>query len=489
MILDRDNRVTINKIVLIIAVILVFVLVFPILHATCYSVFVGDDFSYANVSNAGENIISTILSTIKSDYFGGQGTYIASGLWILLSPLCGAGLTQLHVTLVIVNILLFISISLFTYVGVKKITDSVMISAVSMIILMYMLTAYDAYEEIYYWFSANINYAMPTVCYLIGIILLLKMPEQSKTVHNVMIVITIVFGFIAGGCTTTVVGMGCYFIFLYNVYNLVICRKINKDGIIVMSVWAIFGMINVFAPGNYQRHTYVDDTGVHPLYALKRTIKYVLDRELWMKSNTSIVTMAIIILVLAIIISFKVGKNFNWKCSLFIFLNYCAPVVVAFPVMLGTSTIYNENYVQFNNRCVFILDLAIYLAMIFSMIILGFLVGKIIGEKIRFFVIVIIVICAVVVADNDNWSIKQSVSYRTNQLLADNIIQNYYEKCLKLYDYMDSMDGQDVEVYENEYPQEIELFYAFYIEDYPDYWVNQAVSVYYNLNSVILIRE
>lgn len=460
-------------------------MILTIVRVGSYTILNADDFSHGvEIGVYRTDFFSYLNASFKyayKEYTGWQGTYFSMFFQALLSPVNNYGLTQLKYTMIAVNLLFFVSLIFFMHTALKSLNQQNRLINLAVITsVIFALTNYNPYQEVYYWYSGAVSYSVPLSLLLIGFALILKMNKQFKPGYFIG---ASVLGFLAMGGSLTVTALGCYGLLLIALYYFIREKKIIKSDFIVFGIWFIGALINALAPGNFVRHGVIDDTGLHLRDSIHDAI-YMMDIRLqWFINNTNIAW----ILLVFIIIGIYVGKktDFNHKsyyiCSI---LGIAAPILVAFPIGMG----YSAQYIP--NRCAFLIDFSILLSFLNLFFALGICISGKLEETNRKTVITLLFIMLSVTWMYDNYRLKSMVVLNINKQFEDGIYQNYYDRMIDVYHIFEEGEkGTDLVMKRKDIPEDIEYFNNFTLSDNPDYWVNTYIAKYYGLNSVVLEKE
>lgn len=141
--------------------------VLSIIISSGYSVLAADDFGHAyKIGFESNNLWEYILTSLnfsKEIYMTWQGTYFSMFIQALLSPVNNFGMPQLRIVMLSNSILFFSSLFFLIWTLFRNFNNKRDIKWVLFIYtcLVYMITAYDDYREIFFWFSGAASYTFP----------------------------------------------------------------------------------------------------------------------------------------------------------------------------------------------------------------------------------------------------------------------------------------------------------------------------------------
>lgn len=475
----------------ILSLIVIICLVLPTIRASAYSVLSGDDYSHGvhiesfNVPFPEYFLAS--LSYMKKEYMTWQGTYFSMFIQALLSPINNWGMPQLRVVMVINSILTFSSILFFIWTLIKSALkkEYLFLFLPVCICAIYCITAYNPYVEVFYQFSCAVSYTYP-LAFSLGAIGLLVLYNNNR--RAIVAILSCVLGFLSAGGSLSVAGFTCYMGLLVCLYYFTINNnlKMRISNSIIFISWLSGAMINAIAPGNYVRHNQIDSTGLHPIEALKTAFIEYENRFNYYASETDFIFVLLILIICGIIVTKERKINIQ-KYLIVSVLFLFSPVVTAFPLSLGYS---NFVYASFPSRVVFIIDISFILAYGNIAICIGVLLGnRLRNIEMRYILICMILLLMLVDIGADGFSSYDLTFRKIEKGLQKGTYQNYYSKCLRFYEYLDTFENGNIVISYEQFPQPIDDFMCLALSDDPEYYVNIAVSKYYGFDSLIVQKE
>ncbi|WP_022772819.1 DUF6056 family protein [Butyrivibrio sp. AE2015] len=444
-----------------------------------YSVLVADDFSHGlTVGAFNEPFIPYLFASfrfVRKVFFEITGAYFTMFIQALFSPINHYGLSQLRVVMAFNSSLFFLSLFIIFFTTIKK--YAIKNLAVSMILLstiVFSICGYQTYPEVFFWFSGATGYSFPLSMLLIALAGVINLDKSKKNIH---FAIALLFGICAMGGNLTVSGTGCYVLLIIIVYLGILNKKFPIKHTIVFFVWFICALINATSPGQFNRKSMLDDSGIQVGTAIINSLFMARARFIELL-NYNYLLMLMLVFLCGIIIGSK-KSYFRIVDLLFSFVGMLTPVVTIFPYTLGT------NGTQVPDRCGFVMDVAIILASINVVFILGTLVSNKVNTSIRILTGCAIVIFMVIYCKYDGYGLSDFKTYElSSQQIYDDIYRNHYYNHVEFYDWVRSQKGQDVVVTPEHCPYGIDNVYNLYLFVNSDEWVNNCVAQYCGVKSI-----
>lgn len=458
--------------------------IFTLAIASSYTVLVSDDYSHAtSIGVFGANVFTYFVASVKYaayKFMTWQGTYFSMFLQALLSPLNGGGMLQLRIVMVGNVLLFFGAFILLAWTIIKRFDKkSQTVKFAILAILVFMVTGYTAYSEVFFWYSGATSYSFPLALLMLAFVCVLKYVEEKKRGFYVA---ALVLGILAMGGSLVVVGTGCYALLLFYLYLFLQDRKLEWQSFVMFGVWFVGALANAVAPGNFARYDMVDTTGVHPIKGVLNSIEVTGQRYSVFFMTTNFVVLALCLFACGILL----GKSYAFKkrgavlgC---VCLGLLTPVVSAFPLTLGySSDILPE-------RCAFVVDVAIIISVACFMIVCGILLENKLGAERKVLIGIAVACCALTIIDN--YSIRDIKQLQIAKEVVNGTYGDHYVAYEQFMERMDAYnDGADVVLTTEEIPYQINNLYNYYMSTDPEDWINTAVAEYYGLGSVTLVTE
>ncbi len=473
---------------LIIAVngLLIFFMTLVITVGASYTVLVGDDFTNGVRIDAFHvsffQYLAASLNYVKSMYLDWQGPYFAMFVQALLSPINNFGLIQLKIVM-IVNALFFMGSLLFMvwaaldHVFTDKNQDRKLhVRLTIFTVILFSILDAGIFTEIFFWYCGATAYCIPlsVLQVSIGLFLLSNKEAVSRKRKNGLAAAAAVTLFLAAGGTLAITGTGCYIILLLTLGFCLASKKISIRNIVVTAVGIIGALINVVAPGNWARHSESAGEGFLLLKAVKWTIKNVCTETERLTKETLFGVMIVVMILAGVYLSDRVKTGFR-AYGIISALALFTGFVTTFPVVFGYGG------PSFPNRCYFILDVVLVVSVLNFAVFIGCCLDRWSGlrENKSSLAVLMIVLLAMFISCRETFA--DSALFTVAKSVNNGSYRRYYEKCVSIYDYLETCPEEDVVL---EMPEYIEDFECFYFDEDENSWVNVGIAQYYHKNSV-----
>lgn len=406
---------------------------------------------------------------MKDMFLNWEGTYFSNFIEPFLHPLNGIGLFQLRI-IMIENALLFVgAVSSFVYQLCKKEIISLHCKLLLIMCTFIGVLGFESWYQIFYWYTGAAFYTIPLSVLLIG--LSMTMYSDKKIGY----IISGVLLFLASGGNLSIAGMGCYLMLMIVVAKLY-QRKLRKADVFIF-IGAIAGaLMNCLAPGNYVRHSVIDESGLHFFRAIIFSFSEVVVTVEWLFFDTPFLLVCIVVFFVGVCAGKKqaVEKIYSW---LMIALSALIPIVTYFPVGLGYSSGGGPNRIRF------ILTFSVVVSIFMVLTLAGKVCAEYIGRRnIREVVVVVMVLVITMPTEREGWKLSETVPYHTLMDLTEGRIQSYYREANRIYDAIRTDENEDVFIYS--LPEEVDGFLCMDIIENPNHLINSEVAQYFNKKSV-----
>ena len=463
-------------------------MVITVVYASSFSVLVAEDFMHAvklNVYNDSLlHYIKVCLTYAIGEYLGWQGTYSAMFIQAILSPLNTFGLPMLRFNMILNSVLLFSSVLLLVFTAMRKVSNELIhVKLFIMTLVCFMIVGYEAYTEIFFWFSGAASFSFPLSFMLLGMIFFLLSDGKKGMMCAVL---SIVCAFIAMGGTLMVAGMGCPAAMLVYLYRYLDNKKISRRDAVILISWFLFAFMNGIAPGNYKRQAIYIDGGYGISDAIRDTLSIVSDRWTFLLTKTDYVFIICLLVACGMIFGgFMASREIRGHRYRLILgaAGLIIPFCTAFPVAVGYAGL------DITNRCEFMVDFAIVISSVFFAVNAGIIIRTGLEKRWK------IVFAAVCIAGLMSF-ILDGFTYRDVKCLAiyselrSGEYSAYYEGFCDLMEKLDTYEKDtDVVIRSTEFPEDIDNFFAFYIADDPEYWINPYIAKYFGYKSIAVDEE
>ena len=343
----------------------------------------------------------------------------------------------------------------------------------------------DVYPEIFYWFVGN-SYLWGNIFIMTNIIAIVWYSKKPESVLRGAVLSVV--GFVA--CFNTVLAVSAGLVYLFLVTSTVIKERhfeikcyITRH--IPLAFMVLGGLVSTLAPGNYTRHGYIDDTGLHFKDALITAFNNTVSGYI------NVIDMEIIVVVMLIILligmrtdSIRSSVNPAWLWM----SGFIASLGVMFPLALG----YSSGAVP--NRMLFELNSTIIPWMGFSM----YYTGKWLAEHdpkrfwsrdgLRLPIIAMSIFSVILMMSRDiegNTAIKK-LPWSKTILTIGSVIEesNFYRNILAEIEESDE-ESVVIQRRAGDYPVQTGVVMDLELTDAPDHWVNEAVKNYYGKSAIV----
>lgn len=460
-----------------------------------YTVLSGDDFTHGvrvGVFHASlPKYFAASLLYVQDLYMDWQGTFFSMFLQAFLSPINNFGLGQLRAVMVgnalfffvALVALLWTGLSFFRaaadgFLGEKGTEDKNLVVWRLAILTVFVATIVnaDVYAEIWFWYSGAVAYSMPFSVLLAALTLFLLI-NKEKTGHKRKTAYAVSAGillFLSSGGSLAVAGAGCYAALLLTTFFFLLTRKISVHNLAVFAAGVVGALLNVAAPGNFARHDGTAGAGLHFGKAFLYTARMFVEETGRLFKET--------IFGLVFLLMIAAGLYLAGKCRIALkeygvitVLALASGLVAYFPVALG----YGDYYIP--NRCYFIIDAALIISLLNLALFVGICLNRLCGlpaDAKNISVLFYVCLAAVIVSP---LAVEEMPLYRVARSVHNGSYREYYEKCVEIYDYLETCPEEEVVL---EMPEYIEDFECFYFDSDEEGWVNQGIAAYYGKKSV-----
>lgn len=460
-----------------------------------YTVLSGDDFTHGvrvGVFHASlpAYFVASLLY-VQDLYMDWQGTFFAMFLQAFFSPINNFGLPQLRAVMVGNTLFFFASLLALLWVGLSffqvetdyfsRETEAenrklVPLRLVMLTVFAVAVVNADVYSEIWFWYSGAVAYSMPFSVLLVGVTLFLLINKEETGARRKIgyAVCAGVLFFLASGGSLAVAGAGCYTALILTVAFFLLSRKISAYNLAVFAAGVAGALINAAAPGNFSRHDETAGAGLHFGQAIGNTARMFAEETGRLFRET--------VFGLLFLLMIAAGLYLAGRCRIALkeygvvtVLGLAAGLVAYFPVTLGYGA-YN-----LPNRCAFIVDTVLVISLLNLALYAGVCLQRLCGvsaDRRNMAFLLYVFLAAVVVSP---LSLEEMPLYRVARFVHNGSYREYYEKCVEIYDYLETCPEEDVVL---EMPDYIEDFECFYFDTDADGWVNKGIAQYYGKKSV-----
>ena len=499
-----------SRALLILSVLALVVMIGTVLVSSLYTVPISDDYWYARTGIGAKGLWHRLIVAAQFSYeiyVHHQGTYFTSFIGSLFNPLIHGGFAKLRVVMFINAAMAFASILSFVYVAlgkmkVKSVTARVFILALAT----FVITGFDAFQEIFYWFVGACVYGFPMSLGIFAVTLLLLANDReegpasasegskasasagSKSVSGsktpgakACYIAAAILGFCAVGASLAITGTVCWLVLSFVVYYAIKDKKLDRKNISVFM--ACFGgaLINAAAPGNFIRLDLESGESFTLLDGISNTWGYFLYALKWLffNKNYGCVFLALIITGFVIFAHRKITREYMILSVMLLF----TPFVTVFPVLMG----YGVGWMP--NRCFYILIVVMDFAFGNLALAVGALLSDILKENFKKPALISLAAVLLVLFAATPYNIREYIFLKMDKQLVMGEFQENYKNTKAMLDGFADMEGEDVEVDVPLHPEEVRNFYCFYLTEDPTSDFNKDIAKAYGLNSIVNIRK
>lgn len=474
---DKEYRM--QLIMILITILVVIATVLPIVLASSMSFYRGDDFfeGHMTINDKKRNFYELFIDSLQlvKYFFGAEnGTYFSKFIVSFFSPLNGYGLTQLRITM-ICNVLLFVLGVCAFISGICKHEIKFLQGRLLLIMCCFLgIFGFDAWYQIFYWFTGAVYYTIPLSLMLLALALI------TLSVKKTNYLIAAILLFCASGGSLAIAGTGCYWLLLIGISKLY-KKNLHVRDILLFCIAVGGALINVLAPGNFVRHTIIDESGVHPFRAIIYSFSEVVATGEWLFLETWF----IVIVLIAVGIGVYCGKRslVDKTYSLLMIVLYAfTPLVTYYPVCVGYSSGGGPN------RCRFILTFSFVISAMMISIYSGKLIANHVNvNHVREATMLVILLMIIMPIKREGWKLSSMIPYQTMMELTEGNIQSYYREVNRIYDAIRDDENEDVFIYG--LPSDIDIFLPISLTQDPNYLINFECAYYFGKNSVQYVEQ
>lgn len=456
--------------------------IFTVVKASAYSVLVEDDFWHGNdvgVFGGGVNYVIASLKYSSHMYFNWQGTYFSMFIQALLSPVNHYGMTQLRIVMILNAIIFFASfIGCIYAVLTRLIKEEWKLKLMVCACAVFTVTAYNTFEEVFYWFSGAASYSIPLSCLFYSWIALCMYDlAVQKKYKYLFIALAMILGICAMGGSLAVAAAGCCMLSLLCLYQLLAHKKVSCVYLTVLAVYFAGAVINVAAPGNYIRQKTSEGEGLQVFSSFINTCRVYESNLHWIFKRTDFGLVLLVILICGMFLHGKIKADMV-KYTIVSVMAVVAPFIIIFPVVLGYGVPWMPN------RCVFVLLVSFIFVFGNMGLIGGWWIVEIVSIKSRTIVIVMTVLLIFATGTVNEYRPSDYSSIKIFKKLCTGTLQNYYNEYIDMLSLIEEAQGTDLVLFSEDIPEPIDDFYCFELSEETDSRMNSAIADIYHLNSI-----
>lgn len=464
-------------------------IVLPMLYGTMHSVPYSDDYDFEWTSlNAINEYGNEIKAAIKASlymYDNWEGTYVSDCIIYYIRPYSRWGLKG-YQTVMTLNLLFYVFSMMFLFKTIfKKIWHLPYLMA---LIMTACITDYWGFKELFYWYvgafqySFNLSFAFLALGFLI-----LLFESDSKGKNILFAILSCGCGFVASGGSLEIAAANCAVLLLFIVYNV---RKLKEKVLIAVPfiVAVINAAISAFAPGNFKRSEgYMENDGISKglIDAVFDTLTCWVNEHKQIFGNYFFVLLVVVLFFFIIIGNVKVISDHKLDIKnilLFAVGLIFAEYLTAFPVCYG----YHSSELTYKRTSYSYRLIASILIIIFVACLAQYVSQEIKKKNISTKLVeAVAIILALVCVPFAIKSYKEGIHYLLIVDSSNGIGAEFYANRVDILEQLSKAEeGSDVYIVESSVYSHALLGPG--ITDNKDDYVNQSVSRFFNLKSVVV---
>ncbi len=465
-------------------------MVIPTIFASAYSVFIDDDFVHAaKVEKINEVHRSYLLSCwlfMADKYMHWQGNYFSMFIQVLFSPVNQGGFAMLRTIMLGNSISFFVVFCIFVFVMLRRMgLDDILPRLGIFAALIFSMTAFNSFQEVFYWYSGITSYTIPLTTFMLAVILFDRAEAAGNVViKRILMSFSLLFMFFVGGGTLALAGVACWIMLVWNFVVWLRKRRASK-GLILMFLAVFFGtIVTVIAPGNYERQSVaMGDSGGGLINALYYTLRGHDDNLEWMFHRMAFPITLLVVFIMGALYSKELSSKIK-EIMIAGILLLPLHVIAIFPVVYGYSSYWIPN------RCVFIIIYCIVLEFATLSLALGAFTAELFttpGEKRLLVVMSLLAIFLFLsLAELRFEDYKFNTTWKN---IAKGVYQENYSDVRGILDDLYNHPGEDIELQVSGDMNSIEGFMNFYLcgENEPNDAFNADIAYLYGVNSITRI--
>lgn len=458
----------------------VIVFILPFIFSIYLSVPSADDFTEALSVRGSSNLFVASVKGASNMWKNWGGHWPVQFLEKFCNPLVWSeSYRSVGVALVISFMLLVVLLGLYVHTLIKDLIriDDKSVSRFVFIIILFVFLNTSIYPEIYYWFVGNC-YLWELEFALLNGILIVKYFNNLGRKRGILLSL---IGFIACFGYLYAPSLGIMYVLVMSLRREKIKRKMIS-ALYPLAFMILGGCLSVFAPGNFVRHTYIEE-GIHVKEALINTVSVTMRCYVDIFSNAIFVLGLMGLLGIARMSQSK-GINNGITPITLIGAQIISIGCVVFCVALGYGTASS-----LPNRIIFIINAIIVLWSTLTAFVSGlYLRGQIINaQKLKVIErgIMLVVLLLIVNALNMDGNYIENIPWVKTVLLFENEVNEsrYYISLLE--ELQSSSDDNIVLIKDGaDIPSQTGIIKTIGLSDDSTFWVNVALSKWYDKESI-----
>ena len=475
----RDSLLNVSSIVLVVC------LVLPLLLVTFYIFPAADDFSNASAVLAkSDSIIKAATLLTIEEYFAWQGTFTATFLLYIASPMVRAGVIGVRIGCFLITTFYLCSVYTLIYNFVKYVCNEKRLYIVNFMyaIAICFFTHGDYIGETLYWFCGGMVHTVPFSFCILAVAFTIKVLLSGGKKRHIILIAILLF-LAAGGslqvaaiCNVTLLGL---VLFTWK------DTKMRRICLLIFGVAFLTALLNAMAPGNFVRRDRVDEE-FHLVQAI-----------VWATINAGRRTLAFLLktpLILALLIPGAIGWHHGktkkiglGRVVLLACYSFVGVCITNFPVVLGGGSAKMPARCQFiqNGIIIFVL---IMLATYFGMWLANYGISIVrLSKEMKICMVAIGILALYILGGTNETNIKGYAPFNIWVNFQQQNFQKYSDGYEEVFEILRDGKGKDVII--ESVPDDLSIMRSVGIKENESNWVNRAVAKYYGCESVVLMSK
>lgn len=461
----------------------------PMLYGTMHTVPYSDDYDFEwtalnSVNEYGNEIKAAIKASLNM-YENWEGTYVSDCIIYFIRPYSRWGLEGYHAVMT-ANLLFFILSMMFLFWSLFK--KKWQVPFLMALLMTACITDYWGFKELFFWYVGAFQYSFNLSFSFLAVGFAILLSESDNKVKNaVYTVVSLGCGFIASGGSLEIAAANCAMLLMVLAFN---ANKIkSKVWIAAPFIVAVLNAaISAFAPGNFKRSEgYMESDGIS-----KGITDAIVDTFIcWKDEHVRIFGNYLFVLILFALVAFIVVGDVKVIRNQKVGIKQLAVLTVgvilteyltAFPVCYG----YHSSELTYKRTSYSYRLIASILIIVLVSCLAQWFAEKIRNSKISIKAVSIVaVILTLICVPFAIGSYKEGIHYLLISDSCNGVGAAFYANRVDVLDRLSNAEnGSDVYIVEPGIYSNALLGPG--ITDNKDDYVNQSVSRFFNLNSVVV---
>ena len=450
--------------------------------STSYAILTGDDLG---IRQPPEPLTFTGVLRVAADkvayaYHAWQGTFFMIFLNTVLHPMNGLGMTGFRITMFTCTILFFLSLFFFIVVLNRFIRNDKhrhVIPFIALFLFAFLNLHPDSYSEVFFNLTTATNYSVPMALSFLSLSLMLKAfrgPDMRG------IVIACIASFCVSGCSLMTVGAHCYLLLLLTVYAYLKHRPVFRYCLANLAVSLAGALVNVLAPGNYERQRAIGGATGGFVSAALSTVKYTLLETEALLSGTPFLASLIAMLILSMLVRDTDEPGRILTCIRLSAFTLVTPFVALFPLELGSHS------AGLHPRGQFVLDVYLFLSLAHIVFFLGQYIKCRMPDATRNALLSVLFLNALMALSFNDMTILSSPQWGMTRNLLGGFYRRYHADMQTVMYELENSTEPDLVL---TLPEDLDQYLNCSISADPDDPVNHGLAVIYEKNSIRAVKR